>query len=46
MEGYRYTEWVHIQFLGELDYEPDWDHPADHEELYDLEIDPQENVNR
>ena len=46
MQGYRYTEWVHIKFLGGLDYKPEWDHPADHEELYDLEIDPQENVNR
>ena len=45
-EGYRYTEWVNIKFLGGLDYEPDWENPADHEELYDLEIDPQENVNR
>ena len=46
MEGYRYTEWVNIKFLGGLDYEPDWENPADHEELYDLEIDPQENFNR
>jgi len=45
-EGYRYTEWVTIKFLGGLDYEPDWENPADHEELYDLEIDPQENLNR
>ena len=46
MEGYRYTEWVHIKQLGNLEYEPEWDNPADHEELYDLQIDPQENVNR
>merc|ERR1712012_1067622 len=46
MEGYRYTEWVHMKYLGGLDYEPDWENPADHEELYDLEIDPQENFNR
>jgi len=32
--------------LGGLDYEPDWENPAAHEELYDLEIDPQENFNR
>ena len=43
---YRYTEWVNIKLLGELEYEPDWENPADHEELYDLEIVPQENMNR
>jgi len=43
---YRYTEWVHIKHLGGLNYTPDWAHPADHEELYDHKIDPQENVNR
>ena len=46
MVGYRYTEWVHIKHLTGLRYEPQWDNPADHEELYDLKIDPQENVNR
>ena len=45
-KGYRYTEWVNIKFLGGLEYEPDWENPADHEELYDLEIDPQENFNK
>ena len=43
---YRYTEWVHIKHLGGLNYTPDWAHAADHEELYDHKIDPQENVNR
>merc|ERR1712226_1231915 len=46
MDKYRYTEWVNIKHLGGLEYEPDWENPADHEELYDLETDPQENVNR
>lgn len=45
-EGYRFTEWVHIKHLGGLEYEPNWENPADHEELYDLTMDPQENVNR
>jgi len=43
---YRYTEYVFIKFPEKHDYEPDWDNPCDHEELYDLTIDPQENWNR
>jgi iduronate 2-sulfatase len=43
---FRYTEYVDITHLGTNDYEPDWNSPCDHEELYDLTIDPQENWNR
>ena len=42
---FRYTEYVNIKNLGDFIYEPEWDNPADHEELYDLRNDPQENVN-
>ena len=42
---YRYTEWVKIKNLGGHDFEPDWQNQVCHEELYDLDIDPQENVN-
>ena len=42
---FRYTEYVKIKNLGDFKYEPEWDNPADHEELYDLRNDPQENVN-
>ena len=44
--GYRYTEYVKIEDLGNYEYRPLWDVPVDHEELYDLRIDPQENINR
>ena len=44
--GYRYTEYVKIEDRGNYEYEPLWDTPVDHEELYDLRIDPQENINR
>ena len=40
---HRYTEWV--KFLGRPDYEPIWSVPYGIE-LYDHEIDPDENVNR
>ena len=43
---FRYTEYIQIENLGNLQYAPKWDSPVDHEELYDLSIDPQENVNR
>ena len=43
---FRYTEYIQIENLGNLHYAPKWDSPVDHEELYDLSIDPQENVNR
>jgi len=42
---YHYTEWVKIERLGHHNYQPNWNKPADHEELYDLEKDPQENFN-
>ena len=42
---FRYTEYVHIKNLGHYNYEPEWNNPIDHEELYDLRNDPQENVN-
>ena len=42
---YHYTEWVHIKHLGHHNYQPEWNNPADHEELYDLQNDPQENFN-
>ena len=45
-DEYRYTEYVNIKFPTKGDYYPDWEDPADHEELYDLTIDPQENWNR
>ena len=43
---YRYTEWVNIKYLGGLNYKPNWQSPAGHSELYDLQIDPQESRNR
>ena len=42
---WHYTEWVDIRRLGHHQYQPNWDKQADHEELYDLENDPQENFN-
>ena len=42
---FRYTEYVNIKDLGDYKWEPEWNNPADHEELYDLRNDPQENVN-
>ena len=45
---YRYTEYVAMKDLGDVspyNWEPEWDNPVDHEELYDLKNDPQENVN-
>jgi len=45
-KDYRYTEYVSIKHNEGWDYEPRFDDPVDHEELYDLNIDPQENVNR
>jgi len=44
-EKYHYTEWIHITVLDEGAYEPDWNNPCDHEELYDLEKHPKENHN-
>ena len=43
---YRYTEYVKIKYPSAGDYEPDWSRPCDHEELYDLTTDPQENWNK
>lgn len=42
-ERYRYTEWA--KFSGQPEYRPDWSvlHGV---ELYDHQIDPEENVNR
>ena len=48
-EEYRYTEYVWIKFPepgNYLNYAPDWENPCDHEELYDLKLDPQETINR
>ena len=45
-ERYRFTKWVYIKRLGGKKYEPNWWRSADLSELYDLSIDPQENVNR
>ena len=42
----RYTEYVSIKHKEGWDYEPEFDNHVDHEELYDLTIDPQENFNR
>ena len=45
-ENYHYTEWVHITLAADgIDYEPDWTNPCDHEELYDISVDPEENYN-
>ena len=45
-KDYRYTEYVWIKELEYPDYRPDFERLADHEELYDLNEDPEENVNR
>ena len=45
-DEYRYTEYVDIKYPEKGDYAPDWEAPCDHEELYDLTIDPQETWNR
>ena len=42
---FRYTEYVEMKDLGDYNWEPEWDNPIDHEELYDLRNDPQENIN-
>ena len=42
---YRYTEYIKMRDLGGYNWEPEWDNPVDHEELYDLRKDPQENMN-
>ena len=44
--NYRYTEYVNVTDHGDQTWDPLWNEPADHEELYDLEIDPQERYNR
>ena len=45
-ENHHYTEWVHIKVHDDsVSYEPEWDNPCDHSELYDLENDPKENIN-
>ena len=43
--GHRYTEYVSMKDLGDYNWEPEWESPIDHEELYDLRTDPQENYN-
>ena len=43
---YRYTEWVGIDLLEGGAYRPNWEDQAATSELYDLEIDPEENINR
>merc|ERR1712038_1653561 len=45
-KDFRYTEYVWVKRNEGWDYRPDFDRPCDHEELYDLRIDPQENFNR
>ena len=42
---FRYTEYVKMRDLGDYNWEPEWENPIDHEELYDLRNDPQENIN-
>jgi len=49
-ETYHYTEWVRITVADDgIDYEPDWENyettKCDHEELYDLTNDAEENYN-
>jgi len=45
-ENYHYTEWVNVILAADgIDYEPDWTDPCDHEELYDISKDPEENYN-
>jgi len=46
VDNYRYTEYVNVKDNGDQTWDTLWDKPADHEELYDLEIDPQERINR
>jgi len=49
VDGYRYTEYVATKYSwlpGDHTWLPDWENPVDHEELYDLKNDPQENFNR
>jgi len=46
VDHYRYTEYLEVKDHGDQTWEPLWDEPADHEELYDLEIDSQERINR
>jgi len=49
VDGYRYTEYVATKYSwlpGDHTWLPDWEKPVDHEELYDLKNDPQENFNR
>lgn len=47
-QNYRYTEYVGIEDVGwkHGQWKPRWDNPVDHEELYDMTLDPQENFNR
>ena len=42
---YHYTEWVSIKITKLPKYEPNWDEQCGHYELYDLNIDPEENIN-
>jgi len=56
-DGWRYTEYIYMKnnlkepaTMGEnnsapIDQEPDWDRPADHPELYNLNNDPWETEN-
>ena len=44
-EKYRLTEWVGLTLLGGNDYKPNWDDKKDTPELYDLILDPEENIN-
>ena len=45
-QKYRYTEWVGIDLVDGGAYQPNWEDKAATSELYDLEIDPEENINR
>merc|ERR1712241_1024995 len=45
-DTHRYAEYVQTKHLGGYAWEPNWDKPVDHEELYDHTDDPQENFNR
>ena len=44
-DRYHYTEWVHIKIIELPKYEPNWTKECDHYELYDLQTDPEENIN-
>jgi len=48
-QEWRYTEWVRIQRLGELEYLPSWEERCNdedfHLELYSMVEDPEENTN-